>query len=240
MIQRRKPNEKASIRGAACGIFSRKGGRADLLLPDRRRRAAYQGRRQSRRRVPEGTSGRQDQRRLRRQLRRRAHQGARGAQGRAAGADVGAVLDRPLRAARAGRDPAVRRRRRHPRGQSMAEIVLPGADGERHLQGQGVRHPVPALDHRHVLEQGGVQGSRARPGEAAGHLERDGADGAEAGEEGRLGQRVALGRDGPVYRLRVLDVPGVRARERPGSHEQGRQPDQLRACGRGRRAAILG
>ena len=64
------------------------------------------------------------------------------------------------------------------RGQGLAQVLLPGADDERHLQGQGLRHPVPALDDRHVLEQGRVQGSRPRPGEGPGQLERDDADGA--------------------------------------------------------------
>ena len=53
-------------------------------------------------------------------------------------------------------------------------------------------------------------------------------------------QRDALGRDGALDRLRLLDVPGVRARERPGPDERGRQPHQLRASRRHCRAAVLG
>ena len=77
------------------------------------------------------------------------------------------------------------------------------------------------------------------PEKAAGQLDRDDADGGQAREEGRLRQRAALGRDGALHRLRVLDVPGLRAPERPGPHEPRRQPDELRPPGRDRRAAVL-
>jgi hypothetical protein len=72
------------------------------------------------------------------------------------------------------------------------------------------------------------------PNKPPAELERDDADGAEAREEGRERQRHALGRHGALDRLRLLDVPGVRAPERPGPHESRRQPGELRASRRHR------
>ena len=49
------------------------------------------------------------------------------------------------------------------RRQGMAGEFLSGVHGQQPDRRQDLGHSVPALDHRAVLEQGGVQGSRTRP-----------------------------------------------------------------------------
>ena len=58
---------------------------------------------------------------------------------------------------------------------------------------QGVVHPLPALDAGHVLQQGSVQGSRARPEQAAPDPGGAGGSREKADQDGRAGGRPAGG-----------------------------------------------
>ena len=194
--------------------------RAHDVLPGGGRRAAHQGRRRPGRRLRERQPGHQGQGDLRRQLQRRADQGPGGTQGRPAGPALGHVLDRHLRADRAGRDRRLRRHRRDRGGEGLAHQVLSGADGERGDRRQDLGHPVPALDHRHVLQQGRLPGGRTGPGEAAGNLGGAGRHGQAAGQDRRLGPGRPLGRDDPLDRLSLLDVRRALHAERPGADER--------------------
>jgi hypothetical protein len=72
------------------------------------------------------------------------------------------------------------------RGQGVAGFFLPDADGKRPDRRQDLGHSVPALHHRHVLQQGCVPRRRSRSGDAARHLGRTGGHGQEAHPGGRL------------------------------------------------------
>jgi sn-glycerol 3-phosphate transport system substrate-binding protein len=97
---------------------------------------------------------------------------------------------------------------RQGRGQGLARELLPRLHGEQPDRRQDLGHPLPALHHRALLEQGAVQGGRPRSREGAGELGRAGRNGAEAHEEGRRRQRHAMGRADPELRLPLLAVPG--------------------------------
>ena len=163
----------------ACGCCSaaaaaRAGaGRRVVLLPGGRRRADREDRSTaSPSRLHEGQPDDQGHADLRRHLPGDDRQGADRAQvGHAAG-DLGAAVDRHVHADRRGRDRAVRRLRQDGRGQGLDERLLQGLHAEQPDRRQDLGHSVPALDRGDVLEQGAVQGSRARPEQAAHHLGR--------------------------------------------------------------------
>ena len=79
---------------------------------------------------------------------------------------------------------------------------------------QDLGRAVPALHHRAVLEQGGLQGGGPRPEQAARHLGRAGRVRAEAHQARRQRQRHAVGGRDAVLRLPVLALPGLHHPER--------------------------
>ena len=72
------------------------------------------------------------------------------------------------------------------RRQEVARRLLQELHDEQPHRRQDLGHPVPALDHRPLLEQGGVQGGRPRPGEGPGELGPDGRVREEADQDRRL------------------------------------------------------
>ena len=79
------------------------------------------------------------------------------------------------------------------RGPGLAQELLPRLHAQQPDRRQDLGHPVPALHHRAVLEQGGLQGGRPRPEQAARHLGRAGRVRAEADQAGRGRKRHASG-----------------------------------------------
>ena len=185
----------------AHGALRAGAGRGVVLLSGRRRRPDHQDHRRLRRRLREGESRHQAEADLFRQLPGVDRQGAhRGEERRAAG-DVDPAVDRHVHADRRGRDRAVRRPDQDRRRPGVAEELLPGVHGEQPDRRQDVGHSVPALDDRALLQQGGVQGSRARSEQAAGDVEGDDRVRAEAHQARRVGQGDAMGRADSVVRL---------------------------------------
>ena len=224
--QRRKAMLQKTIRAAAAFVaalrwsslapaVARAGaGRSLVLLPRRRRRPDHQDHRRLRRGLREGESRRQDQADLLRHLPGHDHQGADGGEGRRAAGDVDPAVDRHVHADRRGRDRSVRRSHQDAGRPGVAQELLPGVHGEQPDRRQDLGHSVPALDDRPLLQQGSVQGSGARPEQAAGELEGDGRVRAEAHQARRVGQGDAVGRADSVVGLPVLAVPG-RSPSRP-------------------------
>ena len=85
---------------------------------------------------------------------------------------------------------------RHAKPRTAAWLggFYPALHGEQPGRRPHLGHPVPALDHRPVLQQGCLQGGRPRPREGAGHLGRAGRRRQEADQKRRLRQRHAMGR----------------------------------------------
>ena len=95
---------------------------------------------------------------------------------------------------------------------------------------QDLGHPVPALDHRHVLQQGRCSGQPAWIPESPPATWDELVD---AGQEAHQGRTVRSGADDPLHRLSLLDVRRAGHAERPGADERRRQRDLLRRTGDG-------
>ena len=137
-------------------------GRGVVLLPGRRRRTDHQDHRRLRRRFREGESRHQGEADLLRHLPGHDHQGADGGEERRAAGDLDPAVDRHVHADRRGCDRPVRRSHQDARRPGVAQELLPGVHGEQPDRRQDLGHSVPALDDRALLQQGDVQGSRAR------------------------------------------------------------------------------
>ena len=183
------------------------------VLPRGRRRPDHQDRRPDGRRLREGKPRHQGEARVRGHLPGDHREGAHRPQERHAAHDGHPAVHRHVHADRRGRDRALRGHRGTARRRGVAQVLLPGVHGQQPDRRQDLGHPVPALDHRPLLEQGALQGGRPRPEQAAGQLEGDARVRAEAHEEGRLGQRHPVGRADPLLGLPLLAVPG--AHDRP-------------------------
>ncbi len=191
-----------------------------VLLPRRGRRADHQDHRRLRRRLREGEPRDQAQADLLGQLPGVDHQGADGGEERRSAGDVDPAVDRHVHADRRGRDRPLRRPHQDGRGPGVAQELLPRVHGEQPDRRQDLGHSVPALDHRPVLQQGGVQGGGARSRPAAGDLEGAGRVRAEAHQARRVGQGHAVGNPDSVVGLPVLAVPGARDPGRLQPHER--------------------
>ena len=154
---------------------------------------------------------------------------------------VGAALDRHVHADRRGRDRALRRRGHERRGQGLAQELLPRLHAQQPDRRQDLGHPVPALDHRALLEQGALQGGRPRPEQAARHLgracsstRRSSPSATPAATSRQWGVQVPS--SGFPYWL----FQGFTTPERRAADERGRHRDLLRQAGGGRGAPVLG
>ena len=208
------PRTGAGHRRDVGDAWHRPRGRRDgdqLLLPGRRRWADHEDHRRLCGRLPARESVDQGDADLCRHLPGHADQGADGAEGERRAAAGGAAVDRCVLADRRRSDRAVRYGGEQRRGSCLAAQLLSGVPEERRDRRAHLGRSVPALDHRAVLEQGGVPGGRAQSGSAAGHLGRACRVRGEADQAERRRGR-AVGRADSVDRLCLLAVPGARDR----------------------------
>ena len=175
-------NEQSTSRIAPRGAGRRRGragrgaegDRDQLLLPGRRRRPGDEDDRPDGGRLRQGESRHQGQPGLLGHLPGEHRQGAHRDQERQAAAARRAALDRHVLADRRGRDRADRRPRQERRRPQVARRLLQDLHAEQPHRRQDLGRPVPALDDRPLLEQGRLQGGRARPREGPGDLGPDG------------------------------------------------------------------